>query len=152
MPAASTTCRTAKSSLGRWRTSVNGWVRFDFPAVYQGNEVQGVELRFKDGRVAEAKADKNDAFLQRTLDTDAGSRFLGEFAIGNNFGVQRITKEILFDEKFGGTIHLALGAGYPDTGSVNKSSVHWDLICDMRRDSEITVDGSVFYKDGAFKV
>lgn len=137
---------------GPVETSVNGRVRFDFPAVYHGNEVQGVELRFEDGRVAEARADKNDAFLQRTLETDAGARFLGEFAIGNNFGVQRITKEILFDEKFGGTIHLALGAGYPDTGSVNKSSVHWDLICDMRRESEIMVDGSVFYKDGAFKV
>jgi len=132
--------------------SVNGWIRFEFPAVYHGNEVQGVELRFKDGRVAEAKADKNDAFLQRTLATDAGARFLGEFAIGNNFGVQRITREILFDEKFGGTIHLALGAGYPDTGSVNKSSIHWDLICDMRRQAEITVDGSLFYKDGAFQL
>jgi aminopeptidase len=132
--------------------SANGWIRFEFPCVYQGNEVQGVELRLRDGRVCEAKADRNDAFLQRMLETDAGSRFLGEFAIGNNFGVQRITREILFDEKFGGTIHLALGAGYPDTGSVNKSSIHWDLICDVRRDSEITVDGAVFYKDGAFRV
>jgi aminopeptidase len=132
--------------------SVNGWIRFEFPCVYQGNEVQGVDLRFREGQIVEAKADRNDAFLQRMLGTDAGARFLGEFAIGNNFGVQRITKEILFDEKFGGTIHLALGAGYPDTGSVNKSSIHWDLICDMRRDSEITVDGTLFYKDGAFRV
>jgi aminopeptidase len=132
--------------------SVNGWIRFEFPCVYQGNEVQGVEMRFRDGRVAEAKADRNDAFLQRMLETDAGARYLGEFAIGNNFGVQRITREILFDEKFGGTIHLALGAGYPDTGSVNKSSIHWDLICDVRRDSAITVDGTLFYKDGAFCV
>ncbi len=131
--------------------SVNGWVRFEFPCVYHGNEVQGVELRFRDGRVTEAKAEKNDAFLQRMLEADAGARFLGEFAIGNNFGVQRITREILFDEKFGGTIHLALGAGYPDTGSVNKSSIHWDMICDVRRDSEITVDGTLFYKDGAFR-
>jgi aminopeptidase len=131
--------------------SVNGWIRFEFPCVYQGNEVQGVEMRFHDGRVSEAKADKNDAFLQRMLETDDGSRYLGEFAIGNNFGVQCITREILFDEKFGGTIHLAIGAGYPDTGSVNKSSIHWDLICDLRRDSEITVDGTLFYKDGAFR-
>jgi len=101
--------------------------------------------------VTEAEAEKNDAFLQRMLEADAGARFLGEFAIGNNFGVQRITREILFDEKFGGTIHLALGAGYPDTGSVNKSSIHWDMICDVRRDSEITVDGTLFYKDGAFR-
>jgi aminopeptidase len=132
--------------------SVNGWIHFEFPCVYEGNEVQGVELRFHDGRVSEAKADKNDAFLQRMLETDAGSRYLGEFAIGNNFGVQQITREILFDEKFGGTIHLAVGAGYPDTGSVNKSSIHWDLICDVRRDSEITVDGTLFYKDGTFRV
>jgi aminopeptidase len=132
--------------------SVNGWIRFEFPCVHQGNEVQGVEMRFRDGRVSEAKADRNDAFLQRMLETDAGSRYLGEFAIGNNFGVQRITRQILFDEKFGGTIHLALGAGYPDTGSVNKSSIHWDLICDVRRDSEITVDGTLLYKDGTFRV
>jgi aminopeptidase len=132
--------------------SVNGWIRFEFPCVYHGNEVQGVEMHFRDGRVSEAKADKNDGFLQRMLETDAGARFLGEFAIGNNFGVQQITREILFDEKFGGTIHLALGAGYPDTGSVNKSSIHWDLVCDVRRDSEITVDGTLFYKDGAFRV
>lgn len=137
---------------GPVESSAQGWIRFEFPCVYHGNEVQGVEMRFQEGRVVEAKAERNEAFLQRMLETDGGSRYLGEFAIGNNFGVQRITREILFDEKFGGTIHLALGAGYPDTGSVNKSSIHWDLICDMRHDSEITVDGELFYKDGTFRV
>ncbi len=137
---------------GPVETSVNGWVKFTFPGIYQSNEVQGVELRFVDGRVTEAKAERNPEFLLKTLDTDPGARYLGEFAIGNNAGVNRITRDILFDEKFGGTIHMALGAGYPDTGSVNHSAVHWDLICDMRHDSEIRVDGTLLYKDGTFRV
>lgn len=137
---------------GPVETSVNGWVKFPFPGIYHGNEVQGVELRFVDGRVTEAKAERNPEFLLMTLDTDPGARYLGEFAIGNNAGVNRITRDILFDEKFGGTIHMALGAGYPDTGSVNHSAVHWDLICDMRRDAEIRVDGMLLYKDGKFRV
>ena len=86
------------------------------------------------------------------LDADARSRYLGEFAFGTNFGIDRFTGSILFDEKIGGTVHVALGAGYPDTGSVNKSSIHWDMICDMRHDSEIYVDGELFYKDGQFMV
>jgi aminopeptidase len=130
--------------------SVQGWVRFSFPAVYQGNEVDGVELRFEQGRVVEAKAEKNEAFLLRMLDTDAGARYLGEFAFGLNFGIDRHIKNILFDEKIGGTMHLALGAGYPDTGNNNQSAIHWDLICDMRSGSEVTVDGQVVYRDGRF--
>ncbi len=130
--------------------SVNGWVRFTFPAVYQGNEVEGVELRFENGRVVEAKAEKNQAFLLRMLDTDSGARYLGEFAFGLNFGIDRHIKNILFDEKIGGTMHLALGAGYPDTGNNNQSAIHWDLICDMRGGSEVTVDGQVVYRDGRF--
>jgi aminopeptidase len=84
------------------------------------------------------------------LDTDAGSRYLGEFAVGLNYGVDRVTKNILFDEKIGGSIHMALGAGYPETGSQNESAIHWDLITDMRSGGEIVVDGEVFYKDGHF--
>lgn len=132
--------------------SVEGWVRFTYPAIYNTIEVAGVELRFEDGKVVEAKAEKNQGFLQRTLDTDPGARYLGEFAVGTNYGIQRFTREILFDEKIGGTFHLALGAGYPETGSVNKSAVHWDMICDIRQDSEITLDGTVIYKDGAFVI
>jgi aminopeptidase len=86
------------------------------------------------------------------LDTDDGSRRLGEFAIGTNREIQRFTGEILLDEKIGGTIHMALGEGYPQTGSQNKSAIHWDLICDMRQDSEILVDGELFYKNGEFQV
>ena len=86
------------------------------------------------------------------LDTDAGARVLGEFAIGTNYSIQKFTREILFDEKIGGSIHMAVGAGYPDTGSKNKSAVHWDLICDTRDGTQITVDGIPFYRSGEFLV
>ncbi|MDO9301753.1 MAG: aminopeptidase [Anaerolineales bacterium] len=130
--------------------SVNGWVKFTYPANYNGTSVEGAELTFSNGRVTTAKADKNQDFLLKTLDTDAGSRSLGEFAIGTNFDIQQFTGNILFDEKIGGSFHLALGAGYPETGSKNKSAIHWDMICDMRTDSEILVDGELLYKDGQF--
>lgn len=132
--------------------SVNGWVRFTYPMAYRGSEVDGVELKFEKGKVVEAMASKNQAFLDKMLETDSGARFLGEFAIGNNYGIQHPTRNILFDEKLGGSIHMALGAGYPETGSVNKSAIHWDLICDMQNDSEILVDGEQVYKDGKFTI
>jgi aminopeptidase len=132
--------------------SASGWVRFSYPAIHLGVEVEGVELEFKDGKVVAARASKNENYLLSQLDSDAGARFLGEFAIGTNYGIQRFTKSILYDEKIGGTLHMAVGAGYPETGSRNKSGIHWDFICDMRRDSEIRVDGELFYKDGQFQV
>jgi aminopeptidase len=132
--------------------SVNGWVKFTYPAIRQGREVEGVEFEFKDGKVVTARADKNEDYLLSQLDSDAGARYLGEFAIGTNAGIQRFTRSILFDEKIGGTLHMAVGAGYPETGSVNQSSVHWDFICDMRTDSEILVDGELFYKNGEFQI
>ncbi|MCU0499395.1 MAG: aminopeptidase [Anaerolineae bacterium] len=132
--------------------SVNGWVRFTYPSIVSGRAVSGIELTFEQGQVVQARADQNDDLLQAQLDTDAGSRYLGEFAIGTNFGINRFTGNILFDEKIGGTIHMAIGMGYPETGSKNKSAVHWDMICDMRDDSEIIVDGELFYKNGAFVV
>jgi len=137
---------------GPVENSVNGWVRFTYPGVTQGREVEGVEFGFENGRVIRASARKNQEFLLKTLDTDPGARYLGEFAIGTNFGVTRPTKNILFDEKIGGTIHMAVGAGYPETGSQNTSAVHWDLLCDMRSGGEIWVDGELFYQNGAFKV
>lgn len=137
---------------GPVETSANGWIRFTYPAVTAGREVEGVELEFKDGRVVQARARKNEAYLLSMLDSDEGARYLGEFAIGTNYGIQRFTKSILFDEKIGGSIHLAVGAGYPETGSVNESSIHWDFICDMRDDSEIRVDGELLYKNGAFQI
>ena len=132
--------------------SANGWVRFTYPALTQGREVEGVELEFKDGKVISAKARKNEAFLLSQLDTDEGARYLGEFAIGTNYGIKRFSKSILFDEKIGGSFHMAVGSGYPETGSRNKSSIHWDFICDMRDGSEILVDGELFYKNGVFTV
>ncbi|MAS34614.1 MAG: aminopeptidase [Anaerolineaceae bacterium] len=132
--------------------SVNGWIRFDYPSIVSGRAVKGIELRFENGKVVEASAEENDELLQAQLDTDAGSRYLGEFAIGTNFGIQQFTGSILFDEKIGGTVHVAIGTGYPETGSKNRSAVHWDMICDMRNDSEIHVDDELFYRNGEFVV
>jgi aminopeptidase len=132
--------------------SANGWIKFTYPAIMSGREMEGVELEFKDGKVVTAKAEKNEDFLLAMLDTDENARFLGEFAIGTNYGITKFTKSILFDEKLGGTMHLAVGAGFPESGSKNQSSIHMDMICDMRKDSEITIDGELFYKDGEFQV
>ncbi|MEW5957296.1 MAG: aminopeptidase [Chloroflexota bacterium] len=132
--------------------SANGWVRFTYPAYYRSNEVVGVALTFENGLVTEARAEKNEDFLTGLLDGNTGARRLGEFAIGTNTDIQRFTGSILFDEKIGGTVHLALGQGYPETGSVNTSAVHWDMICDMRDGGEIRVDGELFYENGRFLV
>jgi len=154
--------RKFESSVGRFNMpdgeiftgpvedSVNGWVKFTYPAITGGVAVEGAELTFNKGRVETAKAEKNQDFLLKMLETDQGSRYLGEFAIGTNKDITRFTGNILFDEKIGGSFHMALGAGYPETGSKNKSAIHWDLICDVRQDSEILVDGQPFYKDGKF--
>ena len=130
--------------------SVNGWVKFTYPAIYGGVAVESAELTFNKGRVETAKAEKNQDYLLKMLEIDQGSRYLGEFAIGTNKDITRFTGNILFDEKIGGSFHMALGAGYPETGSKNKSAIHWDLICDVRHDSEMLVDGQLFYKDGKF--
>jgi aminopeptidase len=132
--------------------SVNGWVEYTYPAIHQGKEVNGIRLEFKDGKVVNASAEKNEEFLLAMLDSDEGARYLGEFAIGTNYGIQKFTKSILYDEKIGGSFHMALGAGYPETGSKNVSAIHWDMICDIRQDSEIRVDGELLYKDGKFMI
>jgi aminopeptidase len=131
--------------------SVEGWVRFRYPAIENGQEVTDIELWFEKGRVVKEKASKNQELLTGLLDTDAGSRRLGEFGIGTNYGINRFTKNMLFDEKMGGTIHLAVGAGLPETYSKNESSIHWDMLCDMH-DAEIHTDGVQFYKNGKFVV
>jgi aminopeptidase len=130
--------------------SVNGWVHFAFPAIREGHVVEGVELKFENGRIVDASAKKNEAYLLSQLDMDDGARYLGEFAVGTNYGITRFTGNILFDEKIGGTIHMAAGRGYPETGRKNESAIHWDFICDMREDSEIVVDGDLMYKNGQF--
>ncbi len=129
--------------------SVEGWVRFTYPAVYAGQLVEGVELTFEKGQVVKATARRNESLLLRMLDTDAGAKYVGEFAIGTNYQIDRFSHNILFDEKIGGTFHMALGAGYPETGSHNRSVIHWDMICSLR-DSQVLVDGEKVYQNGQF--
>jgi len=127
--------------------SVNGWIRFRYPAIYDGQEVTDIELWFENGKVVKEKAAKNQELLTSLLNTDAGARILGEWGIGTNYGIQRFSKNMLFDEKIGGTIHFAVGAGFPECGGRNESGLHWDMLCDMA-ESEITIDNELFYKDG----
>jgi aminopeptidase len=137
---------------GPIETSANGHIRFSFPVVTNGREVQDIRLKFENGKVLDASAAREEDYLIQTLDSDAGARFLGEFAFGTNFNITRFTKNILLDEKIGGTVHMALGAGYPDSGSVNLSAIHWDMICDLRAGGTVTVDGVPFLKDGRFLI
>lgn len=135
---------------GPLESSANGYITFDIPALYNGVVVSGVYLEFKDGQVVKASAEQGESTLLAALDTDAGAKFLGELGIGSNFGIQRPTRNILFDEKIGGTVHLALGKSYPETGGLNKSAIHWDLICDLRNGGSISLDGEVWQENGTF--
>jgi aminopeptidase len=130
--------------------SANGSIYFGIPVAVAGREVSGVRLRFEGGRVVEASAEKGEEYLHAMLDADEGARYLGEIGIGTNYGIRRATKNILFDEKLGGTVHLAVGRSYEKTGGKNDSSVHWDLICDLREGGELYADGEVLQKDGKF--
>ncbi len=130
--------------------SANGVVRFTIPSNVSGFTVSGVELWFKDGKVIKASAEEGNDYLQNALDMDEGARFLGEIGIGTNYGITQATKNILFDEKMGGTAHLALGSSYTECGGLNKSALHWDLIMDLRASGRITVDGVVFQENGKF--
>ncbi len=125
---------------------------FSFPATYGGREVSGVRFRFEGGKVVDASAERGEEFLFEMLDTDDGARRLGELGIGTNYGISTGTKEILLDEKIGGTVHMAIGASYPETGGVNDSAVHWDMVCDLRQGGSITVDGEELQRDGRFVV
>ena len=137
---------------GPVENSAQGWVNFTYPAIRGGREVEGVQLKFKDGKVISATAKKNEEYLLAMLESDEGARYLGEFAIGTNYGIKKFTKSILFDEKIGGSFHMAVGSGYPKTGSTNKSAIHWDFICDIQQDSEIRIDGELLYQDGRFQI
>jgi aminopeptidase len=130
--------------------SVEGVIHFSFPAVHHGREVRDVRLTFRQGKVVDASAAKGEDFLIGMLDMDAGSRFLGECAIGTNFGVTRYTRNTLFDEKIGGTVHFALGAGYPETGNNNQSGLHWDMVVDLRQGGFVEIDGEKISVDGRF--
>ncbi|MEI6085474.1 MAG: aminopeptidase [Verrucomicrobiota bacterium] len=135
---------------GPVETSVTGHVKYSFPAVHNGREVHGARLTFAAGKVVKAEADKGEEFLRAMIAMDQGSCYLGEAAIGTNYNIKRYTKNTLFDEKIGGTIHLALGAGYPETGNRNRSGLHWDMVCDLRKGGEIYADGELIQKNGRF--
>lgn len=135
---------------GPLEKSANGRVRFTIPSSPSGVDVTGVELAFEDGEVVSATAETGQEYLDRALATDPGARRLGELGIGTNYGIDRPTGTILFDEKIGGTVHLALGRSYPETGGVNESALHWDMICDLRSGGRITVDGEVLQENGTF--
>lgn len=130
--------------------SVNGVIHFSFPAVHHGREVQDVRLTFRDGKVVDAAASKGEDFLFSMLDTDEGSRFLGECAIGTNYQITQYTRNTLFDEKIGGTVHFALGSGYPETGNTNQSGLHWDMVVDLRKGGYVEIDGTKVNVDGRF--
>jgi aminopeptidase len=137
---------------GPHEDSAEGYVRFSYPVVTQGREVTDIRLRFAGGLVVDASASKNEPFLIETLDTDPGARRLGEIAFGTNYGITRFTKNILLDEKIGGTMHMALGSGYPETGNQNRSAIHWDMICDLRAGGRATMDGEVVLQDGEYRI
>ncbi len=127
-----------------------GEVRFSFPAIFHGRSVEDVRLRFEGGRVVDAEAKAGNDYLHSLLDMDEGSRILGELAFGMNYEIDRFTRDILFDEKIGGTIHLALGASFKKVGGLNDSGLHWDMICDLREEGEVYADGELVWKAGRF--
>ena len=129
------------------KDTVNGRVKFTYPSLSKGKLVTDIKLEFKDGKVVNALASKNVDFLKKMLDTDDGSRYLGEFGIGTNYNIKKFINNTLFDEKIGGTIHLALGNAYPESGGKNKSAIHWDLVT---RPHKVLVDDRVILKDGEF--
>ncbi|MCD6162019.1 MAG: aminopeptidase [candidate division Zixibacteria bacterium] len=130
--------------------SANGHIRFTFPAVYSGREVNDVRIEMKNGKVVKATAAHGEDFMNAMLDMDKGSRYLGEVAIGTNFGIKKFTRNILYDEKIGGTFHMAMGDSYPESGGKNKSALHWDMICDLRKKGAMYADGQLFFKNGKF--
>jgi aminopeptidase len=132
--------------------SVEGEVSFHLPAMVSGREVAGVRFRFEGGRIVDASAERGEPFLIELLDTDEGSRRLGELGIGTNYKIDRGTRDVLLDEKIGGTVHMAVGASYPESGGVNESAVHTDLVCDLRQGGRIEVDGELLQENGKFVV
>jgi aminopeptidase len=129
---------------------VEGMIAFTFPGLYRGREADGIRLRFERGEVVEATARSGEDFLRQMIGMDDGARRVGEFAFGLNESVQRFTRNVLYDEKMGGTVHLALGAAYPETGSQNESALHWDIVCDLRDGGEVYADGRLVYRAGRF--
>jgi aminopeptidase len=132
---------------GPLEDSANGTIRFTIPSSPRGVLVEGATLTFEDGKVVSATADRGQAYLDAALATDPGACFLGELGIGTNVGIDRPTGSTLLDEKMAGTVHLALGSSYPETGGRNSSALHWDLICDLRTGGRLTADGEAIELD-----
>ncbi|RLF29190.1 MAG: aminopeptidase [Thermoplasmata archaeon] len=137
---------------GPIENSAEGHISYSFPAIHGGREVDEIQLWFRKGKVIKAKASKGEKFLKTMLNMDAGAKRIGEFSFGTNYSIKKYTKNTLFDEKIGGTIHIAVGSGYPETGSKNKSGLHWDMICDLRKDGEVYADNELIYKNGRFLI
>ena len=135
---------------GPVETGTEGVVSFNLPAVFAGREVEGVRLRFEAGRVVESEAAVGEDYLDAMLDMDSGSRILGECAFGLNYEIDRFTRNTLFDEKIGGTMHFALGSSYARTGGLNKSGLHWDMVLDLREEGEVYADGELIWRAGRF--
>ncbi|OPJ60372.1 aminopeptidase [Clostridium oryzae] len=130
--------------------NINGHITFSFPGIYMGKEIEGISLEVKDGLVVNATAKKGEELLKSLLSTDDGSKRFGEVAIGTNYGIKNFTRNMLFDEKIGGTVHMALGDSMPEAGGKNKSTIHWDMLCDMRNGGKIYADDELFYENGEF--
>ena len=131
-------------------TVTEGEISFAFPALFHGREVTGIQLRFEDGAVVETQATRGQEHLEAMLDMDDGARRLGEVAFGLNYEIDRFTQNTLFDEKIGGTMHVALGSAFTDLGGLNESALHWDLVCDLREDGEVYADGELVWQAGRF--
>jgi aminopeptidase len=132
--------------------SVEGHIRFSFPGIYGGREIADIHLTFEKGKVSKAKAGKGEELLHQLLETDEGAKYVGEIAVGTNHNIQRFTRNMLFDEKIGGTVHLAVGRSIPQSLGKNKSAIHWDMLCDMKDGGEIYADGKLIYKGGKFLI
>ena len=131
-------------------TGTEGEIYFAFPSIFQGQEVENVRLRFEGGRVVHAEASAGEDYLRALIATDEGAGRLGEVAFGLNYEIDRFTRDILFDEKIGGTMHVALGGGFDEAGTKNTSDLHWDLICDLREEGEVYADGELVWRAGSF--
>lgn len=130
---------------------VNGHISFSFPGIYMGQEIEGIKLEVKKGKIIKASADKGEKLLKTLIELDDGSSRFGEVAIGTNYGIKNFTRNMLFDEKIGGTVHMAVGDSMPEAGGLNRSDIHWDMLCDMRKCGKIYADDELFYEDGKFK-
>jgi len=132
--------------------SVEGHISFSFPGIYGGREIEDIQLTFERGKVVKAVAAKGEELLEQLLETDKGARYVGEIAVGTNYNIKKFTKHMLFDEKIGGTVHLAIGRSIPESLGKNQSAIHWDMLCDMKKGGEIYTDGELVYKDGKFLI